>query len=129
MQRNNVSGPSLRVMQRKVRVLDPTVAVHDSRTLSLDHPTQRGHYSRVGDRRVERTRGVSVKSRQAATPSPDAYDAYIIEYFLGGIITGLERHDSGRMAVPDQFSGEGLHIPFETADEGPVEISQLENVH
>jgi hypothetical protein len=108
-------------MQGKVRVLDPTVAVHDGGTLSLDHPAQRGHRPRIGDRRVERTRDVGVKGRQAAAPSPDADDAYAIEYLLGRIVTSL--------AAADQFSGEGLHMAFETAYDGPIEISQLENVH
>ena len=129
VQRNHVSGPSRSVMQGKVRVLDPTVAVHDGGTLSLDHPAQRGHRPRIGDRRVERTRDVGVKGRQAAAPSPDADDAYAIEYLLGRIVTSLERRDSDRMAAADQFSGEGLHMAFETAYDGPIEISQLENVH
>jgi hypothetical protein len=121
--------PSLPVVQGKVRVLKPTVAVYDIGAFLLYHPTHNGHRTRIGGRRVERARGICVKGRQGAAPSTDTEDAYTIEFFLGWMVTGLECHDCDSVAKADQLAGERLHMPFETADDGPVEITQLEDMH
>jgi hypothetical protein len=45
------------------------------------------------------------------------------------MVTGLERHDRHCVAEADQLAGEGFHVPFEAADNGSIEITQLKDVH
>jgi hypothetical protein len=45
------------------------------------------------------------------------------------MVTRLERHDRHRVAEANQLTGKSFHVPFEAANDGPVEITQLENVH
>jgi hypothetical protein len=33
------------------------------------------------------------------------------------------------VAQANQLTGESFHVPFEAANDGPVEITQLENMH
>jgi hypothetical protein len=129
MQRHHMRGPSLWVMQWKVGVLKPTVAVHDIGTLFAYDPAHRCQCAWIRERWVERARRVSVKGRQCAAPSADAEDAHTVEHLLGGVIAGLKCYDSYGVAEVHQFAGEGLYVAFETSDDGSVEIAQLEDMH
>lgn len=105
------------------------MAVHHCGTLPLDHSAQGGHGPRVGDRRMEWARGVRMKGWKAAAPSADADDAYTVEYLLFRMVPDLKCHNRDRVAEADQLAAEGLHVPFEAADDGSVEIAQLKDVH
>ena len=97
-----MSRPPLPVVQGEVRILEPTMAVHNSRTFSLDDPAQRGHRAWIRDCRMERARSVCMKSGQAA-PSADADYVYTIECLIGRIVTNLERHNCDSMSEADQL--------------------------
>jgi hypothetical protein len=78
MQRHYMSGPLPPAVQGEIRILEPTMAVYDIGKLPSDDPAQPSHCAWVGDRGVERARGVCVKGSSAAAPSADANDMYTI---------------------------------------------------
>jgi hypothetical protein len=123
MQRYNVTGSFLRVVQGEVWVLKPAMTVYDSGMLPLNEATQRGNCAGVGERWVKWVGDVRMKSLPATAPSADTGDTYAVDRFLGRIVTGLECHHRNRMTEADQFAGESLYVPFETPDYGSIEVA------
>jgi hypothetical protein len=78
---------------------------------------------------MKRSNGFRIQAWEALAPSADADNTHAVDGLLAWKVAGLERYDSDTMAEANELLGESLDVPFQAADDGPVEVAYLQDMH
>jgi hypothetical protein len=123
----NQGAPVTLAMKRQVGENIPGVGVNHIGLVALNDLTQGPNHAGVGKSGMERPPFCRIEGRQNPLPTGQAVNRHPVRLFQGGRARDVGRGDNHFVALRHQLAAKELDVPLKAADEGGIEVGELED--